>query len=45
MVLSYSLVPADGFDLATEADARRFVRSFVIPGLTAQTASAKDPST
>ncbi len=40
MVLSYSLVPSDGFDLATEADARRFVRSFVMPGLT----SAKDPS-
>lgn len=33
MVLSYSLVPAAGFDLATEADARRFVRSFVLPGL------------
>ncbi len=45
MVLSYSLVPSDGFDLASEADARRFVRSFVIPGLTSQTASAKDPST
>ena len=37
MVLSYALVPADGFDLATEADARRFVRSFVMPGLTAPT--------
>jgi hypothetical protein len=37
MVLSYSLVPADGFDLANEADARRFVRSFVLPGLTAPT--------
>ena len=37
MVLSYSLVPSDGFDLATEADARRFVRSFVLPGLTAPT--------
>jgi len=36
MVLSYSLVPSDGFDLATEADARRFVRSFVLPGLTHQ---------
>jgi AcrR family transcriptional regulator len=34
MVISYSLVPSSGFDLATEADARRFVRSFVIPGLT-----------
>ena len=39
MVLSYSLVPSDGFDLATEADARRFVRSFVLPGLTAPTSS------
>ena len=37
MVLSYSLVPADGFDLATEADARRFVRTFVLPGLLAPT--------
>ena len=35
MVLSYSLVPADGFDLAVEADARRFTRSFVLPGLSA----------
>lgn len=33
MVLSYSLVPADGFDLAVDADARRFTRSFVLPGL------------
>jgi hypothetical protein len=39
MVLSYTLVPTHGFDLAVEADARRFVRSFVIPGLTT-TASA-----
>lgn len=37
MVLSYSLVPAEGFDLATEVDARRFVRTFVMPGLTAPT--------
>jgi AcrR family transcriptional regulator len=35
MVISYSLVPADGFDLSQDADARRFVRSFVLPGLTA----------
>ena len=34
MVLSYCLVPSAGFDLAAEADARRFVRSFVTPGLT-----------
>ena len=40
MVLSYSIVPAAGFDLAADADARRFIRSFVLPGLT----SAKDPS-
>lgn len=33
MVLSYSLVPATGFDLADEADARRFVTTFVLPGL------------
>jgi AcrR family transcriptional regulator len=37
MVLSYSLVPSDGFDLTVEADARRFVRSFVMPGLTQPT--------
>lgn len=35
MVLSYSLVPSGSFDLATEADARRFVRTFVLPGLQA----------
>jgi AcrR family transcriptional regulator len=34
MVLSYSLVPSDGFDLAVEVDARRFVRCFITPGLT-----------
>lgn len=37
MVLSYSLVPSDGFDLTTATDARRFVRSFVMPGLTQPT--------
>jgi hypothetical protein len=37
MVLSYTLVPSDGFDLATEDDARRFVRCFILPGLTATT--------
>ena len=37
MVLSYTLVPSDGFDLALEADARHFVRSFVMPGLTSTT--------
>jgi AcrR family transcriptional regulator len=36
MVLSYSLVPSDGFDLTVDVDARRFVRSFVMPGLTRQ---------
>jgi AcrR family transcriptional regulator len=34
MVLSYSLVPSPSFDLADAASARRFVRSFVLPGLT-----------
>jgi AcrR family transcriptional regulator len=34
MVLSYTLVPSEGYDLATDVDARRFVRSFVMPGLT-----------
>ena len=33
MVLSYTLVPSGGFDLAVDADARRFVRCFVLPGL------------
>ncbi|MEN3271518.1 MAG: hypothetical protein V7636_279 [Actinomycetota bacterium] len=37
MVLSYTLVPSDGFDLAREDDARRFVSCFVLPGLTATT--------
>ena len=37
MVLSYPLVPSDGFDLAREDDARRFVSCFVLPGLTATT--------
>ncbi len=45
MVLSYSLVPAAGIDLAEEADARRFVRSFVMPGLTAPTSrTQRNPS-
>jgi hypothetical protein len=39
MVLSYTLVPSSGFDLAVDADARRFVQSFVLPGLTPTTAS------
>lgn len=43
MVLSYSLVPSDGFDLAIEADARRFVCTFVLPGLTPPP-ETKDPS-
>ena len=34
MVLSYVLVPSAGFDLAVDDDARRFVRCFVLPGLT-----------
>jgi AcrR family transcriptional regulator len=33
MVLSYTFVPADGVDLVDETDARRFVRTFVLPGL------------
>ena len=33
MVLSYTFVPADGVDLTDETDARRFVRTFVLPGL------------
>jgi len=33
MVLSYTFAPADGVDLTAEEDARRFVRTFVLPGL------------
>jgi len=33
MILSYTFAPADGFDLANEVEARRFVRTFVLPGL------------
>jgi AcrR family transcriptional regulator len=39
MVLSYTLVPSTGVDLAVDADARRFVQRFVLPGLTAPIAS------
>ncbi len=35
VVLSYLLNPADDLDLATEAGARRLVRSFLLPGLLA----------
>jgi len=45
MVLSYTLLPSAGFDLAVEADARRFVQCFVLPGLSSSIpTSAKDPS-
>lgn len=37
MVLSYTLVPSSTVDLTVEADARRFVRSFVLPGLLTST--------
>jgi len=37
MVLSYTLVPSAGFDLTDDAGARRFVRSFVLPGLRSAT--------
>jgi AcrR family transcriptional regulator len=33
LVLSYALAPSDWFDLANEDDARRFVTTFVLPGL------------
>lgn len=33
MVLSYTFSPADGFDLADAAEARRFIRTFILPGL------------
>jgi len=33
LVLSYALAPSEWFDLADEDDARRFVATFVLPGL------------
>jgi AcrR family transcriptional regulator len=33
IVLSYVLVPSEWFDLGDEGDARRFVRTFLLPGL------------
>jgi AcrR family transcriptional regulator len=33
LVLSYLLVPSRHFDLGDEADARRFARTFLLPGL------------
>lgn len=38
LVLSYSLVPSEHFDLGDEGDARRFARTFLLPGL------RRDPS-
>jgi AcrR family transcriptional regulator len=33
LVLSYALVPSEWFDLGDEGDARRFTRTFLLPGL------------
>lgn len=33
LVLSYTLSPSPSFDLAEQADARRFTKSFLLPGL------------
>jgi AcrR family transcriptional regulator len=33
LVVSYSLAPSTSFDLAAEPDARRFTRTFIVPGL------------
>ena len=33
LVLSYSLVPSEWFDLGVEDDARRFTRTYLLPGL------------
>jgi AcrR family transcriptional regulator len=33
LVLSYALAPSDWFDLGDEGDARRFARTFLLPGL------------
>jgi AcrR family transcriptional regulator len=37
VVLTYVLNPADGVDLTDEADARRLLRTFVLPGITPRT--------
>ncbi|HUF32282.1 MAG TPA: TetR family transcriptional regulator [Acidimicrobiales bacterium] len=34
LVLSYSLAPSPAYDLTVEDDARRFTRTFLLPGLT-----------
>ena len=34
LVLSYTLSPSDSFDFTDEGDARRFVRAYLLPGLT-----------
>jgi AcrR family transcriptional regulator len=39
LVLSYALAPSEWFDLADEDDARRFVTTFVLPGLLSRKAS------
>lgn len=36
LVLSYTLSPSASFDFTDEADARRFVRAYLLPGLTAR---------
>lgn len=39
LVLSYALAPSEWFDLADEDDARRFIATFVLPGLLPRKAS------
>ena len=42
LVLSYTLSPSESFDLAEQADARRFTNTFLLPGLHPAPASAQE---
>jgi AcrR family transcriptional regulator len=44
LVLSYVALPSDTIDLTNEASARRLVRRYVLPGLTAQRTPTEPPT-
>ena len=44
LVLSYTLCPSAGYDLADEDDARRLVRDFVMPGVDALSTAPVPPT-
>jgi hypothetical protein len=44
LVLSYTLCPSAGYDLADEDDARRLVRSFVLPGVATLSTATVPPT-